>query len=253
MLQHMTIAAIAVMAIKPISEMNMDECRARLGELALEIATSGQPPTAEQEAEMAALQARMEELVMGELAGRSGEMDAAEAEAARQDDMFTVPDTMPLDAIGEVIAAALPTEFRGEACNADTADTYQNLTTFFAGKGIDSPPTGQSFYRRCGNDDGNNYGFSVDSTQETREFVANITSMTTERRQDEGVELVTLCGQTAYRSRGFQSTTVPLGEVGALFVTDWEGEGRSTDERFATQAAMINEVNCAVLIEALSE
>lgn len=240
-------AVLGAALVKPIEEMSLQELEARLMELAMAISASGGATTPEQDAEMAAIEARISELVTGAMAGTA----EVEAEVSGFGDMFTIPETMPLDDQGAAIAAALPTAFRGKACNTDTPDTYQNYGTFFAGKGIEDPPVGVVFFRKCGTDEENNYRFSVDSTEDARSTIANLTSMTEARRREEGIETLTLCGQQAYRSRGFQQTTVILGTAGILNVTEWEGPGRATPARFAVQAAMAEAVDCGAIVRAI--
>ena len=252
MLKLIAVALFALMAAKPVEDMNLEELQARLVELAGEIAAGGGVPTPEQEAELNAIQARMEAIVSGAIEENEGELQAAEEEAQALDDLYTPPDTMPLDAIGRSFAAALPTEFRGQTCNTDRPDVYQNFTSFYAGKGLDNPPTGQLFFRACGTDEGNNYEYAIDTTDDGKDFAGNVSSMSAERRREEGVEMLTLCGQTAYRSAGFQMTIVPLNGGGVLSVTEWEGPGRPTAERFRVQAEMLNQVKCSAIIRAAS-
>ncbi|MEM9840014.1 MAG: hypothetical protein AAF830_12790 [Pseudomonadota bacterium] len=246
-------AFLALAALKPVSEMNLEELQARMREIAMEIAGQGGVITEEQQAEMDAITQRIEGLLSGTLDDVDEAADAAEAEADAFNAKFQIPDTMPLDATGRAIANALPQSFRGKTCNTDVPDTYQNYDTFYAGKGIEKPPTGIYFYRACGNDDGNNYRYSVDTTSDGRTFAKNISSMSAERRREEGVESLTLCGLPAYRSRGFQQTFVMLGDKGNLNFTDWEGPGRSVAERFSVQAAMAEAVDCRALMKAIGQ
>lgn len=246
-------ALLALTMLKPVSEMNLEELQERMGEISMEIASQGGTITPEQEAEMAAILARIDALLSGKLDEVDEAADAADAEAEAYNEKFGIPDTMPLDATGRAIANALPQAFRGKTCNTDVPDTYQNYDTFYAGKGLENAPTGVYFFRACGNDDGNNYRYSVDTTSDGQDFVNNISSMTDERRKEEGVEKLTLCGMPAYRSRGFRQTFVVLGEKGNLGLNDWEGPGRSVAERFSVQAAMAEAVDCRALVRAVSQ
>ncbi|NNU15875.1 hypothetical protein HK107_06010 [Parvularcula sp. ZS-1/3] len=244
-------AALAALLLKPVSEMTLEECQERLVEISMEIAKNGGAITPEQEAEMAAIEARLDELINGKVADVADEMAGAEAEAEARD-ALTMPDTMPLDDVGRAIANALPGTFNDETCNDDTADVYQNYTAFYQRKPVDPKPEGILFSRRCGSDDGNSYDFSVDTTPDGKAFARNVSTMTAERRREEGVEALTLCGLPAFRSRGFQTTIIILGDEGNISLGEWEGSGRPVAARFATQAAMAEATDCKAILAAVS-
>ena len=149
MLKGLLVAAMMAAALlKPIDEMSLEEVAQRMAELTMEIMVGGGgTATPEQEAEMAALEARLDELT-GNVADRAeAEADKMEAEgSALIGDQ--PPEQTPIDAIGRAFQKALPHTWEGKSCNIDVKDTYRNLTPWFKSQGIDQ--RGQEFSRTCG-------------------------------------------------------------------------------------------------------
>jgi len=140
-------AMLAVAAFKPVSEMSLEEVAKRMAELTMEIAISGGEATEEQAQELAALEARMDEL-MGQL---DAAVDAIDAESQKREQEIRAdqpPESTPIDAIGRAFQKALPDVWEGETCNTDVKDSYVNLTPWFKSRGMSE--RGQQFSRTCG-------------------------------------------------------------------------------------------------------
>lgn len=241
-------AMMTVALLKPINEMTIEEVAQRMGELTMEIMMSGGTASPEQAEEMAALEARLDELT-----GQVGDAADAGANAMQQNGAAMMagmpPEQTPIDAIGRAFQQALPDTWEGESCNTDVKDDYVNLTPWFKSKGMKD--RGQQFSRTCGNLEGQWFTWEIATFDVGEVSKEGFDPEFVQAENRKLVEFTQLCGHDAMITEIYNIVEVNIAGK-AEFVTNASyDDDQPPGTVLAMQRRMADAVDCDLIANAL--
>ncbi|MEM1379935.1 MAG: hypothetical protein AAGH41_04835 [Pseudomonadota bacterium] len=241
-------ALAALMALKPISEMTVEEVAKRIAELTLEIALAGGQATPEQQEEMEALERRLDELTSGTLEETEAALDEADAVIA-EEEAKGPPDQSPIDAIGRAFQKAMPDTWEGETCNKDVKDRYRNLTPWYKANGFED--RGQQYTRVCGDRTDQWFTWEI-STFEVGEVNPEGYRPDQIRPEDrDKVIFKELCGYTAMITPQFNLVSVNVAGRARIIPNASYNDPTKRGNILAMQEKMIDAVKCDIIAKAL--